>query len=102
QKTPPNIVEITRLLLLAGADVNATSEAYGARSTALGLVATSLHPQRAGVQLALLDVLLDHGAKIEQGAASDDGAAIVGCLANGQPEAAAYLARRGAVMNLEG
>ena len=37
QKTPANIVEITRLLLKAGADVNAESESYGGRSTTLGL-----------------------------------------------------------------
>lgn len=102
QITPSNIVEITRILLEAGADVNATSDAYGGGSTALGLAATSLHPQRAGVQIALLETLLDHGARIEQGAAQDDGAAITGCLANGQPEAARYLASRGAVLNLEG
>src|SRR5258708_68383 len=29
QKTPKNIVEITKLLLKAGADVNAESDAYG-------------------------------------------------------------------------
>ena len=32
QKTPKNIVEITKLLLNAGADVNAESDAYGGRS----------------------------------------------------------------------
>jgi ankyrin repeat protein len=102
QKTPSNVVEITRLLLEAGADVNATSEAYGGGSTALGLAATSVHPQRAGVQIPLLAMLLDAGARIEQGAAQDDGEAIRGCLANGQPEAARYLASRGAVLNLDG
>ncbi len=33
QKTPTNIVEITKMLLDAGADVNAESDAYGGRST---------------------------------------------------------------------
>ena len=102
QKTPPNIVAITQLLLQAGADVNATSEAYGGGSTALGLVSTSVHPEQAGVQIALLETLLANGATIEQNAAADAGAAITSCLANGQPEAARYLASRGAVMNLEG
>jgi ankyrin repeat protein len=102
QKTPANIIEITRILLRAGADVNATSDAYGGGSTALGLAATSVHPQQAGVQIALLETLLENGAKIEQDAAADDGSAITSCLANGQPEAATYLASRGAVMNLEG
>jgi len=51
QKTPKNIVEITKLLVDAGADVNAESTAYGGRSTTLGLAATSCHPQDAGVQI---------------------------------------------------
>ena len=41
QKTPDNIVEIAELLLDAGAEVNAESNAYGGGCTALGLVATS-------------------------------------------------------------
>lgn len=102
QKTPPNIVEITRVLLDAGADVNATSEAYGGGSTALGLAATSLHPQRANVQIPLLALLLDHGAAVEQGPATDAGGAVAACLGNGQPGAAEFLVSRGAVLNLEG
>ena len=51
QKTPKNIVEITKLLLAAGAQVNAESDAYAGRSTTLGLTATSWHPEKAGVQL---------------------------------------------------
>src|SRR5262245_23077061 len=45
QKTPANIVEIARILLDAGADPEAESEAYGGGSTTLGLAATSLHPE---------------------------------------------------------
>jgi hypothetical protein len=37
QKTPKNVVEITKMLLDTGADVNAESGAYGGRSTTLGL-----------------------------------------------------------------
>jgi ankyrin repeat protein len=97
QKTPPNIVEITRLLLEAGADVDATSEAYGGGSTTLGLAATSIHPEQAGVQIALMDVLLQHGASLEQ-----PGYPLVkGCLANGQGGAARYLASRGAALDFE-
>ncbi len=46
QKTPQNIVEITELLLDAGADVNAESDAYGGRSTTLGLTARAAIPKR--------------------------------------------------------
>jgi ankyrin repeat protein len=99
QKTPENIVEIARLLLKAGADVNAESNAYGGRSTTLGLAATSYHPEAAGVQLELMDLLIDHGARID---GPDGGSAVNGCLHNGRGEAAEYFARRGARLDLEG
>ena len=102
QKTPANIVEITRMLLDAGADVNAESDAYGGGSTALGLVATSVHPEKAGVQIALLETLLEYGANIDHpGLAGNQHSAIRGCLANGQGGAARFLASRGAHMDLE-
>ncbi|MFN7996135.1 MAG: ankyrin repeat domain-containing protein [Bryobacteraceae bacterium] len=98
QKTPKNIVEIATLLLDSGADVNAESDAYGGRSTTLGLTATSIHPQTAGVQLALLDLLIAHGAIIDGPGA---GSAVNGCLHNGRGEAAEFLASRGARLDLE-
>ena len=99
QKTPPNIVEIARLLLDAGAAVNAESEAYGGGSTTLGLTATSYHPEAAGVQLALLDLLIERGAIIDSRRSRS---AVNACLANGRGEAAEYLANRGAHLDLEG
>lgn len=99
QKTPANIVEITRLLLDAGAEVNAESNAYGGGSTTLGLAATSIHPERAGVQNELIQVLLDHGAAMDR----EDGRHLVTvCLANGRGAAAEYLVSRGAKLDLEG
>jgi hypothetical protein len=99
QKTPKNIVEITNLLLKAGADVNAESDAYGGRSTTLGLTATSWHPENAGVQLALMELLIDHGATID---GPDGGSAVNDCLHNGRGEAAEFFASRGARLDLEG
>jgi ankyrin repeat protein len=102
QKTPKNIVEITKLLLDAGADVDAESDAYGGGSTTLGLVATSIHPQQAGVQIPLLQLLLDAGARFDQPSAGGNGQSIVNsCFANGQPQAAEFLANRGAPVDLE-
>jgi ankyrin repeat protein len=94
QIAPPNAVEVARQLLDSGAVVDATSEAYGGGWTALGLVATSTPPRRAGVQIPLIDLLL------ERGAANDGirpGTSLVrDALANGCPEAARALAERGA------
>jgi hypothetical protein len=53
QKSPQNAVEIATMLLQAGAEVEAVADMYG-KDTTLGLVATSVHPLRAGIQIALL------------------------------------------------
>ncbi|MEX2180389.1 MAG: ankyrin repeat domain-containing protein [Gemmatimonadaceae bacterium] len=103
QRTPKNAPEIARTLLNAGAEVDAHADVYGGGATTLGLVATSIHPEQAGVQLQLLDILLDHGARMEERSpAGNDHGIVEGCLANGQPAAAAYLASKGAALNLEG
>jgi ankyrin repeat protein len=96
-------VEIAEVLLKAGADVNAVGEMYSG-STTLGLVATSIHPLVAGVQEALIDTLLAHGASFEIAVAPNytAGSIVNACLANGRGRAAAYLAGRGARLDLEG
>jgi hypothetical protein len=99
QKTPRNIVAITKLLLAAGADVNAESDAYGGRSTTLGLTATSYHPEVAGVQLPLLELLIEQGARID---GPDGGSGVNGCLHNRRQAAAEFLAAHGARLDLEG
>jgi ankyrin repeat protein len=99
QKTPKNIVEITKILLDAGSDVNAESDAYGGGSTTLGLAATSVHPERARVQEALMQVLLDHGAAIDS-RGNRQGTVNI-CLANGRGKAAEFLSKRGARLDLE-
>jgi ankyrin repeat protein len=70
----------------------------------VGLVATSGHPSRTGVQEALIDTLLGHGASFDDAVAPDytGGSIVNACLANGRGGAAAYLARRGARLDLEG
>jgi ankyrin repeat protein len=94
QITPSNILDITRLLLESGAEVDAPSEAYGGGSTTMWLTATSQHPRLAGLQIQLLDMLLDAGAVIGPVDASHK--VVHYCLANGCPEAAAHLVKRGA------
>jgi ankyrin repeat protein len=98
QRTPKNAAEVAKTLLRAGAEVEAVAECYGGSKT-LDLVATSIHPARAGVQIELLETLLDAGAAIE----GFPGKSVVnGCLANGRPEAAEFLAKSGARLDLEG
>jgi ankyrin repeat protein len=110
QKTPKNIVEVTKLLLRAGSEVDADL-AYGvapglrarypgrAGSTTLGLVATSIHPAHAGVQIALMETLIAAGASLD--GINGGWAFINGCLANGRPEAAQFLAKRGGLLDIE-
>ena len=99
QKSPKNAVEIAKILLDAGAEVDAVADTYG-KGTTLGLVATSIHPKQAGVQIALLETLLDYGAAID--ALPDGWSPLISALRNGRPEAAEFLAQRGARLDLEG
>jgi ankyrin repeat protein len=111
QKTPKNAVDVARLLINAGAEVDADL-AYGASprlrelyperfgSTTLGLVATSIHPAEAGVQIALMQTLLDAGASLD--GIREGWGFVNSCLANGRPEASQFLAGRGALLDLEG
>jgi hypothetical protein len=94
QKTPKSIVQIARVLLQAGAEVNATAHVYGGEATALELVATSIHPEQAGLQQELMKLLLDHGA-------SFDATLVNACLANGRLRAAEFLAERAVPLDLE-
>ena len=95
QKTPPNILSITRALLDAGADVNAEADVYGRGATALALAVTSSHPREAGLQIPLADLLLERGARV-------DPDIVRYALVNGCPEAASHMAGRGAPLDLEG
>jgi ankyrin repeat protein len=101
QVSPANAAEITKILLDAGAEVDAEADVYGGACTALGLVATSGPPAVAGVQIPVIDMLLDRGARMDLiGSVGNQHALLHGCLANGQPRAAAHLLSRGAPVDL--
>jgi len=102
QRTPKNAVQIAGILLNAGAEVDAVADMYGGGCTTLGLVATSIHPKVAGVLHELIEVLLAHGARVDAQGSGQATALVNGCLANGRDDAAEYLARRGAPLDLEG
>jgi ankyrin repeat protein len=99
QKSPKNAVEIAEMLLRAGAEVDAVADTYG-KGTALGLVATSVHPKQAGVQIALLETLLVAGAAVD--GAFSGWSPVISALRNGHGEAAEFLAEHGARLDLEG
>jgi hypothetical protein len=103
QRTPKNAPQIAAMLLDAGADVDAVGDMYRGTTT-LGLVATSVHPVRTGVQEALIDLLLARGASLDRAVAPDytHGRLVNACLANGRGEGARLVAGRGARLNLEG
>ena len=100
QKTPKNVIEVAKILLKAGAEVDADLTQKHIGSTTLGLVATSIHPAHAGVQIELMETLLEAGAALD--GVRGGWSFVNGCLANGRPEAAQFLARRGALLDLEG
>jgi hypothetical protein len=69
-------------------------------SAPLGLVATSVHPATAGVQIKLLKILLKHGASVD--GLPGGWNPLCAALHNGRGDAAAFLAKCGARLDLEG
>jgi ankyrin repeat protein len=96
QKSPKNAVDIARLLLEAGADPNALQDSYGGENTTLAMLVSSEPPRVAGVELPLIDALIDYGASVEplgRGRCIDP---VMTALIHGSPDAARALERRGA------
>jgi hypothetical protein len=82
---PGNIVEVTRVILEAGAEQTSRNET-------LMLVSTSLVPRECGVQIPLIDLLCDHGA--------DPSSALHAAAAHQEMAAVNELIRRGAPIDL--
>ena len=96
QKTPQNAVEVAKLLLEAGAEVDALADLYGGQCTTMALLVSSCHPANAGVQVALVDTLVDFGAAVERCGSGEWTSPLMTALAFGYREAAEALLRRGA------
>ncbi len=96
QKTPPNAVEIAKALLDAGTEADALADLYGGHYPTMSMLVSSCHPAEAGVQVPLVDLLLDFGAAIEGCGSPKWGSPLITALVFGYPEAAEALARRGA------
>ena len=96
QKSPKNAVEVARILLKAGAEVDALADLYGGECTTMSLLVSSCHPAEAGVQVALVDTLLDFGASIEGRGSGKWVSPLMTALVFGYRGAAEALVRRGA------
>ena len=96
QKTPNNAVEVAEILLHGGAEVDALAEMYGGHCTTMSMLVSSSHPAEAGVQVALLETLLNFGASIEGLGSTRWRSPLMTALAFGYRPAAEALARRGA------
>jgi len=62
QKTPANAEAVAAILLRGGADPDATAAFYGGPAATLGLLVSSVHPHKAGLQARLAHLLLNAGA----------------------------------------
>jgi len=100
QKTPPNALEVTKLLLDAGAEVDAVADLYDSKCTTMSMLVSSAHPAEAGLQAALAELLLDHGAAIDDGPGSEWRSALMTSLTFGYLDTARAMARRGAKLHL--
>src|SRR5690349_9202879 len=100
QRTPPNAVEIARALLVASAEPDALADMYGAQCTTMSMLVSSSHPAEAGLQVPLLELLLDFGAAIEGQGTRKWGTPLFTALTFGMADAAEALAKRGARIEL--
>ncbi len=96
QKTPKNAVEIAKILLQAGAEVDAFADMYGGHYATMSMLVSSSHPANAGVEIALIDTLVDFGAAVEASGSAKWGSPLMTALAFGFLSAAEALVRRGA------
>jgi ankyrin repeat protein len=65
QKTPSNALEIARALLTAGAEPDALARMYGGDCTTMSMLVSSTHPAQAGLQVGLVETLVEFGASVE-------------------------------------
>ena len=96
QRSPENAVEIARLLLDAGADPNALQDSYGGQNTTMSMLVSSTPPKAAGVQVPLVNVLVDYGATISPSGSGAWTSPLETALVFGMRDAAHALVARGA------
>jgi hypothetical protein len=95
QKTPANAVEMAKLLLDNGAEVDALADMYDQTCTTMSMLVSSSPPADAGLQTALAETLVDYGAALV-GRGSKWQSALMTALIFGFLPTAQALATRGA------
>jgi hypothetical protein len=96
QRSPANAVEVASVLLEGGADPNALAGMYGGQYATLSMLVSSSPPADAGVQVPLIDVLVDAGASVEPLGSELWGSPLLTALRFGFLAAAEALVRHGA------
>ena len=97
QKTPANAVAVAKALLDAGAEVDALADMYDEKCTTMSMLVSSAHPANAGLQAALAESLLDHGAALD-GVGTRWQSPVLTALQFGYLGTAEALERRGAAV----
>ncbi len=100
QRCPANAVAIAEALLDAGAEVDALASLYGGECTTMSLLVSSTHPAKAGVQVALVDLLVSRGASLDDTGVGNWVSPIETALIFGFLDAAQSLLRHGAPVSL--
>ena len=96
QRSPKNAADVAKVLLDAGADPNALSWAYGGQCTTMALLVSSTPPASAGVQVPLVETLIDYGASVAPAGEGNWTSPVETALVFGKHDAAQALVRRGA------
>lgn len=96
QKSPANAVEVASMLLRAGADPDALADMYGGKHATLPMLVSSSPPAEAGVQVPLVDVLVQFGASVDPIGEGTWRSPLMTALAFGFTDAAEALVRHGA------
>ncbi|MBY0495763.1 MAG: ankyrin repeat domain-containing protein [Cyanobacteria bacterium] len=96
QRSPKNAAEVAKLLLSTGADPNALSSVYGGKCTTLALLVSSTPPAEAGVQVPLVEMLVDFGASMLPAGEGEWTSPVETALVFGKHAAAKALVCRGA------
>lgn len=95
-----NVVAIAAALLDAGAAVDSLANLYGGECSTMSLLVSSQHPAKAGVQVALVDLLVAHGAPVTNLGTGNWVSPLETALVFGYPAAAEALVRHGAPISL--